>query len=363
MEDSERGREELLEENERLSLEVSWLKTELEDKTFNIPSCPLLWRGCTKMPSGIVRPHIVVKGTKVYVGGGNTGRMESTRTVFEYETLANSWSKLPIAPYYTFGLALVDGKVVVIGGIDVISTLASDRLASFDDNSKKWCHLLPHMPSKRCAVSAASTSTHLVVIGGIGVDSQNYLTTVEVLDIPMKVWAKAAPLSTPVTFMSMTICQDLGRIYLLGGLTNHGAIRSVFSCLLKELIASCTSEEKSSSGLKEEDGSSVDAAGDCIWEVIAECPYFRSGCIAVNGKLVICSGLTSSDETSSTIHCFDPMTKVWSVLGEMPAARSSCSLALISNDQLMVAGGYVQPQNWMRSLTQDVMATVNFAVP
>ena len=34
MEDSERGREELLEENERLSLEVSWLKTELEDKVF-----------------------------------------------------------------------------------------------------------------------------------------------------------------------------------------------------------------------------------------------------------------------------------------------------------------------------------------
>ena len=34
MEDSERGREELLEENERLSLEVSRLKTELEDKVF-----------------------------------------------------------------------------------------------------------------------------------------------------------------------------------------------------------------------------------------------------------------------------------------------------------------------------------------
>ena len=47
----------------------------------------------------------------------------------------------------------------------------------------------------------------------------------------------------------------------------------------------------------------------------------------------------------------------------MPAARSSCSLAVVSGDQILVVGGYVDPRNWMGSLTTDLMATVNLKVP
>ena len=138
-------------------------------------------------------------------------------------------------------------------------------------------------------------------------------------------------------------------------LTQEGAVRSVYSCTISELINSIHQQEQQQQQ-KQKDSQSV-------WEELTTSPYHRSGCAAINGKLVIASGLSEQDKTTTTIHCFSPNQKKWEELGEMPAARSSCSLAVIDGDQIMVVGGYVNPRNWMGSLTTDVMATVNLKVP
>lgn len=105
----------------------------------------------------------------------------------------------------------------VIGGTSVLSALVTNILASFDEDSKKWCHKFPAMPTKRLASSAASTDSHLVVIGGIAENDRSSLNVVEVLDFSTLKWSTASPLPIAVTFMSMTICQDADRIYMLGG--------------------------------------------------------------------------------------------------------------------------------------------------
>ena len=125
-------------------------------------------------------------------------------------------------------------------------------------------------------------------------------------------------------------------------LSQEGAVRSVFSCDLSALIRSTQEDSES------------------VWEAITTLPYRRSGCAAINGKLVIASGLSEQDKITTTVYCFNDGK--WVELGEMPAARSSCSLAVINN-QIVVVGGYVDPRNWINSLTSDVMATVNLKVP
>lgn len=128
---------------------------------------PLLWRGCTRIPCGFVRPHVVVKNTNIYVGGGNAISIEISRTVFKYDTVNDSWSQLPISPYYTFALVLANGFVTTVGGVAVLSSLVTNKLGSFDeDNTKKWCHLLPAMPTERCVSSAVANKDHLIVVGG-----------------------------------------------------------------------------------------------------------------------------------------------------------------------------------------------------
>ena len=88
----------------------------------------------------------------------------------------------------------------------------------------------------------------------------------------------------------------------------------------------------------------------------------RAGCAAINGKLILASGLEDKHLTANTVQCFDPETKAWTAVGTLAAARSSCSIAVLGGAQIMLVGGYVDPKNWPSSLTRDVMATVNLNV-
>lgn len=82
----------------------------------------------------------------------------------------------------------------------------------------------------------------------------------------------------------------------------------------------------------------------------------------MGGKLVIASGIDTFGEVTSTLHSFDPATDKWREVGEMPSARSSCSIGVLPGGQVLLAGGYFKPKNWIGSLTKDVMATVNLNV-
>ena len=339
---------------QKTSEEVILLRKEVQVKDSELQALkhspprppPLLWKGCACMPAGVVRPHIAVKEKCVYVGGGNATKLDASRTVYKYDTEANIWSSLPITPYYTFSLALVKGWFTIIGGVAVISSVVSSALASFEEKTKKWCHKFPAMPTGRCAASAISTNEYLVVAGGLSYSDYTHLDIVEVLDLLTLTWAKSDPVPKPSAFMSITVCSVTDRIYMFGGLTRQGGVGSVWSCNIPNLVKSCHEKNPEKSA----------------WEVLTEAPYYRCGGVAVNGKLVVASGLTPDDATTSTVHAFDPQTKQWEVLGEMAASRSSCSVAMLSKERLLIVGGYADPRSWMASLTRDVMEVVNLQV-
>lgn len=169
------------------------------------------------MPFGAVRPHIVTSGNHVFVGGGNAGKMEFTRTVMKYDVLANKWSSLPITAYYTFSMVAIKGVLTIIGGSNVVTACVSNTLTSYEEGTGKWGVKFPAMPSKRCATSAVSTPGHVVVVGGISDSDSAYLDVVETLDLSCMAWSTVCPFPIPVTFMSITVCSVTGSIFLLGG--------------------------------------------------------------------------------------------------------------------------------------------------
>ncbi len=52
---------------------------------------------------------------------------------------------------------------------------------------------------------------------GMGEGDNEYLDSVEVLDLTSNQWSLASPFPLPVTFMSTAVCQVTDRLYLLGG--------------------------------------------------------------------------------------------------------------------------------------------------
>jgi len=170
----------------------------------------------------------------------------------------------------------------------VILSLVTNTLFSFDEEkTERWCQRFPAMPTKRCATSAVSTETYLVVVGGIAENERVYLDVVEILDLSSLTWLKAEPVPKAVTFMSLAACSVTNRIYLLGGLTQRGAIQSIFSSYIPDLVGSCNK------------------ASDA-WEEITEAPFARSGGSAINGKLITASGLDSKDMTTTAVHALTP---------------------------------------------------------
>lgn len=169
------------------------------------------------MPCGVVRPHVIVDGSHVYVGGGNSSKMDFSRTVMKYDVPANKWSQLPITAYHTFSMTLVQGLVTVIGGCSVVTACVCNILTSFEESSNKWNSKFPPMLTKRCATSSVSTSTHVVVVGGLAEDDAGYLDVVEALDLSSMCWSSVCSFPMPVTFMSIAACSRTGRIYVLGG--------------------------------------------------------------------------------------------------------------------------------------------------
>lgn len=308
-------------------------------------SQPLLWKSCPSLECGVVRPHLLTLGNHVYVGGGNANNLDMSRRVHKYIPGADKWESLPITPYQMFALTSVKGYITLIGGVNMVTSMTSGDLLHFDGDAKKWKKNFPAMPTKRCAASAASTLDYTVAIGGIDEDGRSYLDTVEVLNIASLQWMQAAPLPKPTSFMCITTCMLTNRIYLLGGLTKQGSINSIFSCILTELVHSAVE--------------SADKAEGTVWEDLTQTPFHRMGCVAVGGKLVVASGLNDDDKVTKSVHAFDPVTRQWTVVGEMAASRSSCSLASLSDNHLMVVGGYTNPRNWLTSLTTDVMECVN----
>lgn len=117
----------------------------------------------------------------------------------------------------------------------VITNMVSNNLANYDYVTRKWCHKFPAMPTGRCAASAAANDSCLVVIGGIAENDRTYLDVVEVLDLATMKWARACPVPKAVTFMSITMCPQTGRIYLLGGYVAN-AFQTVLCMYYEECI-------------------------------------------------------------------------------------------------------------------------------
>lgn len=127
----------------------------------------------------------------------------------------------------------------------------------------------------------------------------------------------------------------------------EGAVRSVITCKLSDLLSS--RQPPSDHPLK-------------VWSHLTQVPFVRAGCAVVEGQLIIASGLENKHTTSNTVQRYDRETESWVVVGTLPAARSSCSIAVLGGAQVMLVGGYVDPKNWPSSLTRDVMATVNLTL-
>ena len=270
---------------------------------------------------------VVVQG-KVYVGGGYTYRSnDDEHTVMKYDISSGKWAKLPPYRARCFAMTVINNQLVLVGGRE--DDHFSEVLGVWRAESKEWTHTYPDMSTARFWCSAVIYNEWLVVAGGCG-DCPVRLSSVEVMNTVTKQWHAAPPTPTPWTEMKTAIVGDT--CYFMGGFTGIGlattATTVVYSVSLPALISQLHSQGSGKIGRQHQ-----------IWKEIPGLLTTRSTPLSISGSLLAVVGRNKGSKAATAIYLYQPDTGEWVKVGDLPTPRYRCTCAMITDREMLVAGG------------------------
>ena len=267
---------------------------------------------------------VVVNGT-VFIGGGGGAGGDDDCTIMAYDTI--KWATLPPYQASHFAMTAVDNLLLLVGGKGSDDT-CSKTLGVWSTDGKKWTHPYPDMTTPRYKCSAVSYKHWVVVAGGRG--DGGLLSSVEVMNTDTEQWYAGPP--TPIAWGEIkTAVVDDTCYYCMGGsIRDPGYTNRVYSVSLPTLISRLN-----------RDSSANDTQ---MWKKISELPVWDAAPVSISGSLVAVGGVDRNRKAVSTLHLYQPDARQWVKVADMPIARYGCTCLMISDNELLVAGGIQEKQ-------------------
>ncbi|XP_064389884.1 uncharacterized protein LOC135337826 isoform X2 [Halichondria panicea] len=284
------------------------------------PPLTLKWRRGNDMPIKMCSTvQSVVIGDTVYVGGGGVSNSFDMCTVVQLKQ--DQWTKLPEYTALWFAMTSLANRLVLVGGCDLKSDKRTDQLVVFE--SGEWTHPYPPMNIARSSSTAVSFNNHIIVAGGT--DDEGRTASVEVLDLASRRWYIAQSLPHPRTGLKSTLIGNT--LYLMGGWEHVGRpTKTVHHVDLNELIAKALSNQDTYT----------------LWQTLQAVPLELSAPLSIGRSLLAVGGQDDKSKTSSSIHLYQPDTRRWVKVGDLPTARYCCTCSILPIEEVIVAGGHIK---------------------
>ncbi|XP_064388795.1 kelch-like protein 2 [Halichondria panicea] len=263
---------------------------------------------------GTLVQSLVIRDT-VYVAGGFTVG-DHDRTVMKLEQ--DQWTEVPEYIAQFFAMTSLANRLVLVGGCNPRNTKSTNQLAMFE--SWEWTHPYPPMNIARSSSTAVSFNNHIIVAGGR--DDEGPTSSVEVLDVASRKWYIAQSLPNPRTGLKSTLIGNT--LYLMGGYNTEWPTKTVNHVDLNELIAKAVSNLDTPTTL---------------WQTIEDTPLVFSAPLSIGRSLLAVGGADDGLITSSSIHLYQPDTRRWVKVGDLPTARDRCTCSVLPSGEVIVAGG------------------------
>jgi len=219
---------------------------------------------------------------------------------------------------------LADGRVLVVGGLQVYRTLASAEL--YDPRSRTWSKA-GSLPTPSWGHTATLLQNgKVLVVGGSAAGGVHPGSTsrAELYDPKTNTWSAAANMRTPRSFHTATLLPD-GRVLVVGGL-------QAFTDVTQTVLASVEV---------------YDPATDA-WSPVPPLAAARAKHDAIllsNHDVLVLGGtqrLGNQDAEASgalrTAELFDPASDTWSTTASMQDARILPTTMLLPDDRVLVVG-------------------------
>ncbi|KAL7879325.1 hypothetical protein SRHO_G00015790 [Serrasalmus rhombeus] len=207
---------------------------------------------------------------EVYLSGGK----ETQHDVWKYNASLNKWIQIEFMNIgrWRHKMAVVGGKVYVMGGFDGVQRLSS--VEAYDPFHNCWTETAPLMFSVS-SFSAASYGKCIYVIGG-GPNGKLATNSVQCFDPAANKWTPKSPMPVEAKCTNAVTFRD--SIYVVGG-----AMKALFSYRPD-------SDE---------------------WTLVTELGSERASCgiAACSNKLFVTGGRDERNEVIATVLCWDPQTR------------------------------------------------------
>ena len=286
-----------------------------------LPLLILSWRRGPDMSFGMhgYVQSVVVEGT-VYVGGGfaNDG---NDYIVMTYDISTGKWATLPQYRARAFAMTAINNQLVLVGGY---IHDRSKMVAVWDADNRQWTHPYPEMHTARSSCSVVVYRAWLVVAGGVPIGSDES-SSVEVMNTNSKQWYAGPPTPTLWSHMRTAVVGDM--CYFMGGAINRISTDKVYAVSLSALTSGLTSNEpKKNKNPK--------------WSEISGLQLADSTLFSISGSLLAVGGKNKDRKAVPAIHLYKPDIGEWVKVGDLPTPRRDCVCAMITDKEMLVAGGY-----------------------
>ncbi len=172
------------------------------------------WTTAASLPQRVNHAGLAAIEGRLIVIGGNVGNtFTPTATVRAYDPETDAWSLLaPLlaGPRSALAVAVVDGKLHAIGGVDGTGPVGTHEI--YDPATDTWS-AGPSLPTPREHLAAAVLDGRIHALAGRRAGTN--LGTHEVFDPASGTWSAAAPAPTPRSGVAAATLG--GRLYLFGG--------------------------------------------------------------------------------------------------------------------------------------------------
>lgn len=268
---------------------------------------------------------VLVQG-KVYIGGGTTEM--GMHKILEYTCDGGEWREIETPSLiHHFGMGAVNDKLVITGGLK--KSGVTNEVWVLDDTWEPF----PAMNNERYWPSAVGYKRWLVVVGGDSGEEK----CIEVLDTLSKQWYKtsALPHTGMASRVSVTIAQDT--LYVV---SQHSAV----SILVPTLISDALSTGNKSTHSE--------------WEPLADTPTNSPAITPFDSTLL---AVGASDNPSSTIAMYIPLTQQWLPVSQLPTPRRGAAVIILpetdseSGTTMMVVGGVSQSNDYIKTVNTSIM--------
>ena len=261
----------------------------------------------------------VVIGDIAYIGGGGADNVSDECTVMKLDLQREEWTKLPQYSAKWFAITSFNNQLVLVGGRDIKTLKLTKQIAVLVSGG--LTHPYPPMKIARSHSTAVSFNSYIIVAGGY--DGQSCLSSVEVLDVASRRWYMSKSLPNPQSSMKSILIGHT--LYLMGGYTGYST-KVVHKVNLNEFITKAVSKQ----------------ATRTLWQVIEDTPLRFSAPLNVRGSLLAVGGCDDRYYPSSSIHLYQPDTRRWVKVGDLPTARYDCTCSVLPSGEVIVAGGQTE---------------------